>query len=73
MLHGRSPSGLIGEYGPCAECDWGRLEGANQPGRRPPRLSLKNAVPRKEEAKTAFTKAGGEAITIIREELLPPL
>ena len=37
------------------------------------RLWLNNVVTLIEEDKTAFTKSRGEAITIIREELLPLL
>ena len=73
MLHGMSPNGI--ELANTAVV-MSVIRGLISKGlidKADARLWLSNATTLIEEDKTAFTKSRGEALTIIREELVPLL
>jgi hypothetical protein len=72
MLHGMSPNG-IGLANTALVMSVIRGLISKVIDQADARLWLNNVVTLIEEDKTAFTKSRGEAITIIREELLPLL
>jgi hypothetical protein len=73
MLHGMSPNGIGLANTALLMSVIRGLISKRLIDRAETRLWLNNAATLIEEDKTAFTKSRGEAVTIIREELVPLL